>query len=159
MRPIYIFDLDGTLADASHRLHFIQREQKDWRSFFAACVDDAPIKQNIETFQRLKDGGAEVWIWTGRSDEVRKETVAWLKKEGCWVGETWLSRWVLEPESLMMRKAGDHQPDDALKFGWLADLEPPERRRLTAVFEDRDRVVKMWRNFGVPCYQVCEGAF
>jgi hypothetical protein len=30
---IYIFDIDGTLADISHRLHFIQQESKDWKAF------------------------------------------------------------------------------------------------------------------------------
>jgi FMN phosphatase YigB (HAD superfamily) len=32
---IYIFDIDGTLADISHRLHFIQQEPKDWRGFYS----------------------------------------------------------------------------------------------------------------------------
>jgi hypothetical protein len=31
--------------------------------------------------------------------------------------------------------------------------------RLVAVFEDRDRMVKMWRAAGVPCFQVAEGEF
>jgi len=34
---IYIFDIDGTLADVSHRLHYITGETKDWDAFFAAC--------------------------------------------------------------------------------------------------------------------------
>lgn len=63
------------------------------------------------------------------------------------------------PEALLMRKAGDHQPDTKLKYGWLANLEPPERDRLTAVFEDRASVVQMWRDAGVPCFQVAAGNF
>ena len=31
----FIFDIDGTLADASHRLHHIQNGNKDWDAFFA----------------------------------------------------------------------------------------------------------------------------
>ena len=31
--------------------------------------------------------------------------------------------------------------------------------RLIAVFEDRDRVVAMWRDAGVPCFQVAPGDF
>ena len=27
------------------------------------------------------------------------------------------------------------------------------------VFEDRDRVVKMWRDLGITCFQVAEGDF
>lgn len=42
MRPLYIFDLDGTLALIEHRLHFIQGPKKDWRGFFGAVGDDSP---------------------------------------------------------------------------------------------------------------------
>ncbi len=59
----------------------------------------------------------------------------------------------------MMRKSGDYTPDDKLKYGWLADLEPPERNRVTAVFDDRDRMVKMWRDAGITCLQVAPGDF
>jgi phosphoglycolate phosphatase-like HAD superfamily hydrolase len=155
-RPLYIFDLDGTLANAEHRLHHIQGEQKDWRAFFAACGEDEPIQQTIATFRALRDGGAECWIWTGRSDEVEAQTVQWLRKHGVL---DLIDRISGAPERLTMRKAGDHTPDHKLKFGWLADLEPPERRRLTAVFEDRDAVVRMWRDAGVTCFQVAPGAF
>lgn len=34
---IYIFDLDGTVADLTHRLHFITGETKDWDGFHGAC--------------------------------------------------------------------------------------------------------------------------
>ena len=33
---LYIFDIDGTLADNTHRLHFIQGEVKDWEGFHNA---------------------------------------------------------------------------------------------------------------------------
>lgn len=159
MKPLYIFDLDGTLADASHRLHHIQGPKKDWRAFFAACVDDKPIPQAIATLQALRRGGAEVWVWTGRSDEVISETEQWLHDHHV---QRWppLLTWAIRaPEVLKMRPAGDHQPDHKLKFGWLANLDPPERNRLTAVFEDRDAVVQMWRDAGVPCFQVAPGNF
>lgn len=156
MKPLYIFDLDGTLANMEHRVRFIRQEPKDWRGFFAACVDDEPIPAALATLHALRKGGAEVWIWTGRSDEVREQTLAWLHKHS-----VYHAFWnpMRAPEALLMRKAGDHQPDVALKRGWLADLEPPERDRLTAVFEDRASVVQMWRDAGVPCFQVAPGEF
>lgn len=161
MRPLYIFDLDGTLALTEHRQHFVQREKPDWRAFFAACVDDEPNAPAIRTLQALRAGGAEVWIWSGRSDEVRAQTVKWLCKHGAfgWPSGT-LPWWPFgAPERFRMRAAGDNTPDEKLKFGWLADMEPPERNRLTAIFDDRDKVVAMWRAAGVPCFQVAPGAF
>lgn len=39
----YIFDIDGTIADLSHRLPHIQKEPKDWDAFFGCVADDAPM--------------------------------------------------------------------------------------------------------------------
>lgn len=145
MKPIYIFDLDGTLADASHRLHFIQGEKKDWRSFFAACANDKPILPTIRTFQELRRE-AEVWIWTGRSDEVKSQTIKWWIDNDC------------VPHEWSMRLAGDHRPDHEVKRGWLSAIGS-DRDRIVAVFEDRDQVVRMWRECGLTCYQVAPGEF
>lgn len=49
MKPkAYIFDIDGTIADCSHRLHFITGEHKNWDAFYDACLDDAPINDVIK---------------------------------------------------------------------------------------------------------------
>lgn len=193
MKPLYIFDLDGTLAMVEHRRHFVERPpcpfcgwsktcdhdlpanlqpssippgerqpfKPDWRAFFAACVHDEPNLPVIQTLQALRRGGAECWIWSGRSDEVRTETIEWLYKHRCLYspGDA-LSWWpFVAPERFRMRPAGDFTPDEDLKLGWLSEIEPPERNRLTAVFDDRDKVVAMWRKFGVPCFQVAPGGF
>jgi hypothetical protein len=161
MKPLYIFDLDGTLANADHRIHYISGEKKNWRAFFAACVDDEPIAPAIATLKALRRGGAEVWIWTGRSDEVRTQTIEWLVKHGCFGGTAETLPWwpFGAPERFRMRQAGDLRPDHVIKGEWLALLDPPEYGRLTAVFEDRERVVRMWRDSGVACYQVASGDF
>ena len=177
MRPLYIFDLDGTLALIEHRRHFVERPacphcgwikecdhsrdgtrpafKPDWRSFFAACVDDAPNTPVIRTMRGLAASGAEIWVWSGRSDEVQEDTKDWLAKH-CGLK---FGGWLRAPEQFRMRKAGDHQDDVTLKRGWLSEIEPPEYARLTAVFDDRARVVQMWRDAGVPCFQVAAGEF
>ena len=150
---VFIFDLDGTLADGEHRVHHIQGMKKDWRAYFAACSKDEPIMPVIRTFKALRKAGADCWIWTGRSDEVRDDTMEWLDRYGLRPG------WFSAPEALLMRPEYDRTDDAQLKYGWLANLEPPERNRVTGVFEDRDRVVAMWRAAGVQCFQVAPGAF
>ena len=156
MKPIYIFDLDGTLADCTHRLPYIAGPTKMWPQFFRACMDDKPIAAGVNTLKTLRAGGAEIWIWTGRSDEVRDETIAWLKRHQCWFP---FEFWMRAPERFLMRKAGDHRHDDVLKREWLSDVEPPEYKRIAGVFEDRARVVRMWRDAGIPCFQVADGDF
>ena len=161
MRPLYIFDLDGTLALIEHRLHFIQQSPKDWRGFFGAVSNDAPNLPVIRTLQALRKAGAECWIWSGRSDECKAATVAWLQRHGCFGFPTdVLWAWPFgAPERFRMRKAGDYRDDVDVKREWLAEMEPPEFDRLTGVFDDRARVVEMWRSAGVPCFQVAAGDF
>lgn len=149
MRPLYIFDLDGTLALTEHRQHLVQCEKPDWRAFFAACVNDKPNMPAITTLMILLRAGADIEVWSGRSDEVREQTEAWLGQFGLGV----LSA------PVRMRATGDFTPDDQLKKQWLDAMPIDDRLRLVAVFDDRDKVVAMWRASGVPCFQVAPGAF
>jgi len=151
MRPIYIFDLDGTLADASHRIPILEDKTnpRRWRDFYAACGKDLPHYHVIDILQTLR-ALSDIRIWTGRSDEVRTETEAWLWKY------VQIAPHKIE---IKMRPADDHTPDTELKKRWLDELTPLERNHLAGVFEDRSSVVAMWRANGVRCYQVAPGDF
>ncbi len=138
-----VFDLDGTLADTRGREHFLNREKKDWRSFYAACDTDRPFHNIIRVLQALFITGADVEIWTGRSSEVADKTRAWLDNLG------------LSLIPVKMRDEGDHRPDTVLKEEWLK----ASSRSPALVFEDRSSVVSMWRSNGITCCQVAEGNF
>lgn len=146
-----VFDLDGTLANCEHRRHLVTKDRKDpqWREFFRRCVDDTPIKHIIEVFWALimSDDNHRIEIWSGRSDEVLLETKGWLLDH------------VTAQTSILtrMRPAANTEPDDVLKERWLLELAPGDRPQL--VFDDRDKVVAMWRRNGIPCIQVAPGAF
>ena len=154
MTPLYIFDLDGTLALIEHRQHILECTDRDkWRRFYAACDLDTANLPVISTLELLRKTGAEVWIFTGRSGEVRDKTVAWL------AAHTSLTNQELDGPALNMRTESNYTPDDVLKKQWLDSMLEVDRQRLVAVFEDRDRVVAMWRAAGVPCFQVAPGEF
>lgn len=177
MTPLYIFDLDGTLALIEHRRHLVERcancndkgvtgsgttcfvcggvaRGPDWPAFFAACVRDEPNWPVISTMMSLIRAGAEVQIWSGRSSEVMNETLSWLHRHVFGDGS-------VDPDEvgLTMRREGDHTPDEQLKASWLDALSEFDRRRLVAVFDDRAKVVQMWRARGVACFQVAPGDF
>jgi hypothetical protein len=57
-----------------------------------------------------------------------------------------------------MRPQGSHTPDDVLKKAWLDELQA-EGKSVMCVFDDRDKVVKMWRDNGITCMQVNYGDF
>jgi FMN phosphatase YigB (HAD superfamily) len=140
-----VFDLDGTLADCEHRLHHIQGDEKrspeQWDAFFEACPKDSPITHTISVLKALVRAEHRVEIWSARSDQVRRQTEDWLCAYGVFV-------------PLRMRRAGDHRDDDSLKCEWVNAHGFPN-----LVFEDRARVVKMWRAMGVPCFHVAAGEF
>ena len=154
MKPLYIFDLDGTLALIEHRRGMLESKSADrWRHFYAACDKDEPNEPVISTMERLRHAGSDVWIFSGRSDEVRDKTVAWLAHHTSFMTHD------LEGSILTMRATGDYTADDVLKRQWLDGMLVEDRQRLTATFDDRDRVVAMWRSAGVPCFQVAAGEF
>lgn len=144
---IYIFDLDGTLADLTHRLRFIQKESKDWDGFFKACASDICILPVVDLLKGLERAGNAIFIVTGRSEAVKDETKKWLRLNG------------IPYDELVMRKVDDHRHDNIIKKEWFESLEPQIKHCIAGVFENRASVVAMWRSLGLTCYQVAEGNF
>ncbi len=73
-----IVDLDGTLADCNHRLHFIESNKKDWQSFFNNCGEDLVIEPVRELINMLKEKYMII-ILTARPDSIREPTTKWLE--------------------------------------------------------------------------------
>jgi phosphoglycolate phosphatase-like HAD superfamily hydrolase len=143
-----IFDLDGTLANIEHRLHFIEGPKKSWSAFFRACGDDLPNEPVCETLRMFAENPDHyVEIWSGRSDEVRVLTEAWLCQHG------------LSYRRLRMRRAGDYRQDAIVKGEWLDSYLAEHGKLPDLSFDDRAQVVAMWRSRGVTCAQVAEGEF
>lgn len=175
MKDLILVDLDGTLADCEHRRHFVTPQQCttclgtgtvdltlltescrncsgkgtvgkiDWTAFYKACVDDKPLQTTIDLITKFAGNEYDILIVSGRSDEVREETEAWLLKH------------FPVFDGLLMRPEGDFTPDHELKRQWLNTRIPKDR--VFCVFDDRDQVVKMWRAEGLTCYQVADGDF
>ena len=164
-----VFDLDGTLANNDHRQHFLERDPKDWDGFFEACGEDEPIMPAIHTFVALYEGcdrrghRNSIEIWSGRGEgeggSVREKTLKWLQKH-TFGAITCLHTHPLaffrhSAVALRMRAHGDYTPDEELKRRWLEEAREqyvPSHPQL--VFDDRQKVVDMWRAEGIPCFQV-----
>lgn len=164
MRPLYIFDLDGTLALNDHRKHFIaDKKNQCWDEFYRACADDKPNKSVITLFAGLVQPNrdiygcaitrAEVLIFSGRSDLVAVQTVKWLRANLPYTNTDDIL------SMLRMREHGDNTPDEILKKQWYDELPQEDKNRLVCVFDDRQKVVDMWRSIGVTCLQVAKGDF
>lgn len=145
-----IVDLDGTLALNKHREHLIDKStgrKPDWVSYFSACDKDLPNKAVIESVNALKNIGYRIHIFSARGDIVRNKTIDWLDK------------YQVMYDELTMREMDTYTPDEILKRFWLLDFYPNYKEDILCVFDDRDKVVNMWRSVGITCFQVAEGNF
>lgn len=144
MRKIIICDLDGTLANSEEVRHLLP----NYDLFYTACCYVSVNEAVLATLKGMynKGQGPEIWIVSGRSDRVRAGTIAWLAAHD------------VPCNNLIMRKHGDYTKDDVLKKSWLTSGRIPKERILFCL-DDRDRVVKMWRDEGLSAFQVNYGNF
>ncbi len=140
-----ICDIDGTLANAEHRMAAIQQKPKDWPLFFSKIAEDE-VYAEVEYFlKHLAD--TRIIFVTGRPEEYRRPTVEWLGKHGFVANE------------LFMRKTGDFRQDNQVKQEIYEQQILPSMGPPVFVIDDRNQVVAMWRSLGLTCFQVREGNF
>jgi hypothetical protein len=68
-----------------------------------------------------------------------------------------LAKWNIEYNEFYIRKDGDSRRDSVVKREYLQDIVKKYNPKLSV--DDRDQVVKMWRDNGVECWQVANGNF
>ena len=148
-----IFDLDGTLALIDDRRALASKDngKMDWDVFFdPKNIDlDLPNHAVIAMAQTLKAAGHRIIILSGRSKGTKDATNAWLKKFN------------VPCDILKMRPTSKDfmfMPDDKLKQMWLDNLFT-DKSDIICVFDDRQKVVDMWRGNGLTCMQVAPGDF
>lgn len=143
---LLLCDIDGTVADLTHRLHWIKTKPKNWDAFAKTIHLDVPINWVVNIVNKFHYNGAKVVMCSGRNEDYKKETRDWLYSYG-----------VLHND-LYMRKSGDYR-DDAIVKKELLDEIRKEYGEPDLVLDDRTRVVEMWRNEGIRCIQVNFGDF
>ncbi|MFF4744630.1 AAA family ATPase [Streptomyces chengbuensis] len=130
-------DIDGTLALRGDRGPYD----------FTRCEEDllnVSVRNALGSFRRA-DGDVIVLL-SGRGEEHRERTEAWLERHDVPYDELW------------MRAAGDPRRDDVVKAE-LFDRHVRSRFAVRVSLDDRDRVVAVWRRMGLPTWQVNYGSF
>jgi len=132
-----ICDLDGTLA-LFHGLR---------GPFDYARVQHDKVNKPILTLLRaMVAAGFEVVYLSGREDVARDGTMIFLEANGAPKGP------------LFMRRARDMRKDWIVKSE-IFDAHVRDFYDIEFVLDDRDQVVKMWRDLGLTCLQVNYGNF
>jgi phosphoglycolate phosphatase-like HAD superfamily hydrolase len=97
-----VFDIDGVLADVTHRLHHLQGRRKNWAAFFAAAGHDPLLPEGRARAVAAAQAHALVYL-SGRPERLRRVT------------QSWLDRHDLPSGAVLLRPNRDHRPARLLK--------------------------------------------
>lgn len=135
-----IVDIDGTVALTNGRGHFeYMKVDTD--------VPNKPVIQLVENY--LSYGQGEVIFLSGREDICRHLTLDWLFKY-IQLGKAEIT--------LFMRKAGDHRKDCIIKKE-IFDAEIKDKYFVEFCLDDRNQMIRLWRDMGLSAFQVADGDF
>ncbi len=130
-----IVDIDGTLA------HMTDRSPYDYSKVSTDSVDIV-IKDILIRYSHAYN----IIVVSGRKDECKIETLNWLDEYG------------IPFQEVHMRKTKDNRADYIVKKE-LYEEHIKGKYNVLFVLDDRDQVVRMWREEGLKCLQVAEGNF
>lgn len=131
-----ICDVDGTLA------HMVNRGPYDTTKY----MDDEIDIDIMTIVNSHAAAGHKVIIMSGRDEQFKDVTRAWLTKHEVFFDEIW------------MRPNNDRRPDYIVKEE-LYDRYVLGQYNVKLVLDDRNQVVNMWRDRGLKCLQVADGDF
>lgn len=138
-----IVDIDGTISDGRHRLHFVRPgpgQKRDNAAFHSRCGEDPVIESMRRVVHALADVG-QVVLCTGRPDTYRDQTQDWLDAND-----------IPYDELHMKRVDQENTPATEYKLGVLRGLQARGHDVFLAI-EDQANVVAMWRANGIHCLQ------
>jgi len=144
-----IVDIDGTLA------HMDGRSPYDYTQVHTDVVDENVAQIVRKYAQRdimFETPDTYIIIVTGRDDTCKDVTLKWLADNNIPFDEFYMRDHTLVDEK------GNKLDDTIIKRNIYEEMIKP-RFNVRFVLDDRDRVVKMWREQGLKVLQVAEGDF
>lgn len=136
LRTAWIFDVDGTLAHMNGRSPYDVTKYRE----------DLPNKNLARIATALDWMGDDIVVLSGRDARYMNDLTWWLVNHG------------IKHDAIFMRPAEDTRNDAIVKQELFRE-HVADRWHVLGVFDDRDRVVEMWRRIGLQCFQVAPGDF
>lgn len=142
-----VFDVDGTLADGTHRNWLIQTsgQPKQWDVYFGLLHEDKLIEP-IAIVCRALAKHIQIIYCTGRPGQYIPQTHQWLRDNDLPFGP------------IYYRPERDFTNDDQLKLRLIEDMKRDGFNPIL-FFDDRTRVVLALRKAGYLVAQVANGDF
>jgi predicted kinase len=140
-----ICDLDGTLALIGDRSPY-DASQCD--------VKDKPNTPVIECVKAMFMEGYKIIFMSGRDEKYREQSKRFIEKHL----QYFFDSQKCIPYELFMRSLDDKRKDSIVKRE-LFETHVAGKYNVQFVLDDRNCVVATWRQMGLTCFQVAEGAF
>jgi hypothetical protein len=153
---IFIFDIDGVLADVTHLLPLITGSNKDYELYYSRIDEAVPIIRGLrlnggimyatQTSSFSDEPRHLCYFVTGRREQSRKETTEWLYKN--------IAHHVYGNHKLYMRGDKDLRHAKEVKYDIIQTInkETGVPFNNMTVFEDDPQCAEMYESLG--CY-VC----
>lgn len=145
---VVLCDIDGTIADTTHRLHYVnppEGEKKDWKGFFSEMVNDIVRLDVQKILVDLYNQGFTIIFLSARPDSYKDVTLKWLADKNLSFAYT-----------LIMRQSHDKRPDTEVKADML-NLHFPDKGVIHTIIDDRPSVIRMWKEMGLNVIDVGAG--
>jgi hypothetical protein len=138
--PVVICDIDGTVSWMQERSPYE----------YSKVMNDKPDEQLCHILNGYMKNGGKIIFLSGRegTEQCEEDTLQWLK--------TYLN--YSDNFQLFMRKKGDFRPDEIVKRE-IFENEIKDKYNVLCVVDDRNKVVNMWREIGLLCFQINDGNF
>jgi len=145
---IFVFDVDGTVANIEHRRAYVASKPKNWAAFNAGMKHDTPYGDIVWLAKTVRDSepDAVLLFCSGRGEESRQVTTTFI---GTYIGKF---------DKLYMRAEKDYRSDDIVKTELLEQIRE-EFGEPFLWFDDRNQVVDAIRAQDVRVLQVAPGNF
>lgn len=129
-----IVDIDGTISDLSHRLHYLEEKPKNYDAFYDEVDKDLPISQVIDIVRDLSQY-RHIIITSGRTNKTCDKTVDWLKKYN------------VPYDALLMKQWYFIQTDIEAKTSIYNKCL--KGKNIIMSIDDRPSIVELWKSFWI----------
>jgi hypothetical protein len=146
IKNIVIVDIDGTICKLGDRLKYLNETPVNWDAFYAHCFEDEPIPEIVRLVDCLFRTGYKIYFFTGRRMSCYADTLDWISK---YFRPTFEYR-------IVMRENKDHRHDTEVKPEFMKQINSDQ---VAFILEDRNSMVKKWRELGFICLQTADGNF
>jgi len=142
-KPIYIFDLDGTVIDSSHRFTGTAEGKVNLAKWIEDSTRENIFKDSLlplaKFMKALMKANQNVWICTARN--MSKDDFDFLAENG------------IKAKTILCRKDGDHRADAEMKTAKLKRLFNLKQFQNAEkiMFDDNKSIQKEMPKIGINC--------